>query len=204
MTKKLPKGWAWAKLGEVATHERCKATRFDGEKKYFATGDMGIQTASGFSLVSWDKRPGRADVIPRVNDVGFALMKNTKKVFLVDDDYANCVFSTGFGFIRPTEKILPKFLFYCMISDAFHKQKNDQIPDSIMSAIRIQSAMSIRIPLPPIAEQQQIVARLDRQMAAAEKAHVAAEAQLEDIRVLPAALLREAFSGTPPSAGKVI
>jgi type I restriction enzyme S subunit len=50
-----------------------------------------------------------------------------------------------------------------------------------------------KVPLPPISEQQRITAILNEQMAATEKARVAAEAQLAAARALPAAYLREVF-----------
>ena len=148
-------------LEKVAKFAQCKVRKFAGKKKYYATKDIGMQTAKGHSFVSFDNRPGRADCMPQINDVGFALMKNTKKVFIVDDGYADCIFSTGFGFLRPSEKILPLFLFYLVASDKFHCDKDAKTPDSIMSAIRPKAVMAMRIPLPPLAEQKHIVAEID-------------------------------------------
>ena len=54
---------------------------------------------------------------------------------------------------------------------------------------------SIGIPLPPVVEQKRIAAILQEQLAAVDKARAAAEAELETINTLPAALLRRAFSG---------
>lgn len=51
------------------------------------------------------------------------------------------------------------------------------------------------IPLPPLAEQKRIAAILTEQLAAVEKARKASEAQLESIKQLPAALLKQAFNG---------
>ena len=54
---------------------------------------------------------------------------------------------------------------------------------------------SFEIPLPPIQAQKRIAAILNEQMAAVEQARKASEACLEAVRALPAAYLREAFSG---------
>lgn len=51
------------------------------------------------------------------------------------------------------------------------------------------------IPLPPLSEQQMIATRLTAQLASAEKARASAEAELQAINALPAALLRKAFNG---------
>jgi len=53
----------------------------------------------------------------------------------------------------------------------------------------------IKIPLPPLNEQRQIIATLNAKMAIAKQTRAAAEAELEAIEALPAALLRRAFRG---------
>lgn len=61
--------------------------------------------------------------------------------------------------------------------------------------IKWSSFRNLEIPLPPIEEQQRIAAVLREKMAAVEKARTAAEAELQAINALPAALLRRAFAG---------
>ena len=168
-------------LEEVAEFAQCKVRKFAGKKKYYATKDIGMQTAKGHSFVSFDNRPGRADCMPQINDIGFALMKNTKKVFIVDDGYEGCIFSTGFGFLRPSEKILPLFLFYLVASDEFHCDKDAKTPDSIMSAIRPKAVMAMRIPLPPLAEQKRIVAKIEGERQTANKYRVLADTMEQEI-----------------------
>ena len=53
----------------------------------------------------------------------------------------------------------------------------------------------ITIPLPPLSEQQRIVAALEQQMAGADRAKQAADDALNGLRQLPGALLRRAFAG---------
>lgn len=55
----------------------------------------------------------------------------------------------------------------------------------------------LEIPLPPLDEQRRIVARLEGQMAATERARAAAQAQLAAIEAMPQALLREIFPRSP-------
>ena len=150
------------KLSDVVSYEKCKPKKFEDEKRYYATGDIGLQLATNYTMVSWDKRPSRADALPQHGDVGFALMKNTKKAFIVNDEYAGSLFSTGFGFLRPKNgKILPLYLYYLLADDEFQSIKNNKTPDSIMSAIRPQAALSIKIPLPSLAKQQRIVSEIE-------------------------------------------
>ena len=57
--------------------------------------------------------------------------------------------------------------------------------------LNLTSMSLLAIPLPPLPEQQRIVARLERQMALVEKARLAAEEMLENISSLKNAILRE-------------
>ena len=160
-------------LGDVVLHETCKPKKFEGEKKYYATGDIGLQFSTKYTMVSWDGRPSRANSMPQCGDVGFALMKNTKKVFVVNDEYAGSLFSTGFAFFRPkNEKILSLYLYYLLASDEFQSFKNHNIPDRQKSAIRPQAVLSIKIPLPSLAEQKQIVAEIENYEKARNNAHM--------------------------------
>ncbi len=62
-------------------------------------------------------------------------------------------------------------------------------------SIRSGYVEAFQIPLPPLPEQKRIAATLCEQMAAVEMARAAAEAELDAIKALPAALLRKAFKG---------
>lgn len=52
-----------------------------------------------------------------------------------------------------------------------------------------------RAPIPPLSEQHRIVAVLSGQMAVAERIRKVLEEQFDTINKLPAALLRQAFTG---------
>lgn len=66
---------------------------------------------------------------------------------------------------------------------------------STFGAISRKQLLNIQVPLPPLDEQRRIVAILNAKMAAVEKARAAAEVEMEAIKALPGALLRQAFSG---------
>jgi restriction endonuclease S subunit len=55
--------------------------------------------------------------------------------------------------------------------------------------------LNVAVPLPPLEEQRRIAAVLREQMAAVDNARAAAEAELNTINALPAALLQRAFAG---------
>jgi len=86
-----------------------------------------------------------------------------------------------------------KFLYFS-IKNAMDTIKN-QIHGATMQHITKPAFESVKIPLPPLTEQKRLISSLNAKMAVTEKIRVAAEAELEAITALPAALLREAFSG---------
>ncbi len=66
------------------------------------------------------------------------------------------------------------------------------------SAVQRNKLLGLEISLPPVTEQRRIAARLREQMAEAERARAAVQAQLDAAQKLPAALLRAIF--TSPAA----
>ncbi len=62
------------------------------------------------------------------------------------------------------------------------------------AAVKNDKLLALEIPLPPLEEQERIVATLNERMAAVERARAATEAQLDAARVLPVAYLRAVFN----------
>jgi type I restriction enzyme, S subunit len=106
------------------------------------------------------------------------------------------VYSNHFTRLRTKkEKLLPEYLALWL-----QKQWQNRVFADIcnqwigQSAVQPNKLTSLLIPLPPLSEQQQIAESLQTQLAVLEETRAAAEAQLATLRLLPAALLRTAFS----------
>jgi len=63
------------------------------------------------------------------------------------------------------------------------------------AAFQPKKLTEVKISLPPLDEQRRIAAEIDRQLSTVEKAKQAAAAQMAAINAMPAAILRQAFSG---------
>jgi type I restriction enzyme S subunit len=98
--------------------------------------------------------------------------------------------------ILPTDIFLPEYLYYCLFQKRSYflgiATGNAQ-PNISQEKIR-----DTLIPLPPIAEQQRIVARLDAAFAAIAEATAAAEANLRNARALFDSYLDQVFSQRGP------
>jgi type I restriction enzyme, S subunit len=93
-------------------------------------------------------------------------------------------------------KILPLYLRWAWDSAEVRTVLEDRARTSAgIYKINLTNLAAIEIPLPPRAEQQKIATRLEAELTAARSLVESLETRLAEIELLPAALLREAFSG---------
>jgi type I restriction enzyme S subunit len=187
----LPARWEIAALGEAAAVPSIKPKPFTGNRPYFATGAVDRERIGHPVEVSFERRPGRADCEPEINDFGFARMKGARKFIRTDDDIVTSLFSTGFSFWRAGDKADPAYLHYVTRSEAFQQAKDSASSEGILGGATDRQIAKISIPLPPLDEQQAIVARIEK----VESAVRAAEAHLERLRALRSSLLENLVSG---------
>lgn len=108
---------------------------------------------------------------------------------------APCFYQKALHRVRVGAGIDPHFVMYRLwfgsvtgeFSEAHSKSTIAHLP-----AIRL---VKLELRIPDLAEQQRIVAQLNEQMEASQRLQEEVERQVESLDVLPAALLRPAFSG---------
>lgn len=180
----LPSGWRLCKLGDVVRFEsgtfleREQINELDQFPVYGANGVIGFTAKPLFT----EPRI----TVGRVGSCG-----------AVNRTVANCWITDNTIVCYPSPEVEFDFLLYFLKSTNLSALRSSSIqPLLTQKAIR-----HIPIPLPPLAEQKRIVAILNEQMAAVDKARAAAETQLEAAKALPAAYLREVFpKGEPGKA----
>ena len=196
--KNLPAGWRWVKLGEV-----CRV--FAGSaapqgKDYFSSvgpfffrvSDIGrfrrtMQLSESQDRLSPVALARCQLVLARKGAVlfpksGAAITTNNRALLDVDGYIVSHLMA-----LEPTDAILAEWVYHatCRI-DMMDFSDNTGYPSLKQSVVE-----KIQIPLPPLAEQWRIAGVLREQMAAVEKARAAAQARLEAVKDLPAALVRE-------------
>jgi type I restriction enzyme S subunit len=148
--------------------------------------------------------PSRARQVIRAGDVLVSTTRpNLNAVAIVPTDLDDEVCSTGFCVLRAREELLPDFLFACVRHEGFVAALSDLVKGALYPAVTDGQVRAQSIPLPPLPEQKRIAVTLNEQLATVERAHDAAQAQLDDAEALPAAYFREVFptSGQPLPAG---
>ncbi len=93
------------------------------------------------------------------------------------------------------EIIDPQFTAWLLVSDEFTDYADEESRRARMPKLNREQLFAWDAPVPPLADQRRIAAKLLSQMASAERLRQMLTGQLDAINKLPAALLRRAFNG---------
>lgn len=112
-----------------------------------------------------------------------------------------CCYQKALHRIRPRAgRLHPTFLMYRLWLSSRLREFADSQTQTTIAHLPREKLICLRIPLPPLAEQERIAGRLTEQLGAVERARAAAAQRLAAAEALPAALLREVFDG-PQASG---
>lgn len=162
MRESYPNWWISSQLIVIIQSVKTGVSEFLGEKFYFSTGSIKNHSYTPEGSFNYYSRPSRANRIAFLNDVFQARMKTTNKGLLINDDFKEQLFSTGFLQLRPYgDTFNPKLLYYFIISPTFLNQRDDLATGSTQEALTDTKAVELSIPLPPLNEQKRIVTKLD-------------------------------------------
>jgi len=198
------KKWERKRLGdkEFFTILPSGVDYFAGTKEYLSTNSIQEDKITHIeSIITYNKRPSRANMQPKFNSVWFAKMKNTKKVYSFTEDnkeeIEKFILSTGFAGILCKNGVYPEYLKQLFLHHPdFNKTKDELSSGATQQAINNESIKLISIPIPDnIKTQYRIATELKEKMAYVEKLRKSIEEQLEAINALPQAILRKAFRG---------
>lgn len=149
-------------LLDVTKIKNNRVEKFDGFKKYVATGDVSDNKIVSYTNVTFKNRPSRADIQADINTVIFARMKDTNKVLRINECNKDYIYSTGFCVLEPGQNITPQYLEAFLRSPYFQRQKDKLSTGATQKAINNTEIKNIMIPLPPLQIQKKIVEVLDK------------------------------------------
>lgn len=163
MITELPKNWIETNLGTVTTKPQygwtTKSQNF-GEYKYLRTTDIGKGN------IKWDEVPFCVDLPKNVND--YILNKNDIVIsragsigfsYLVEEIESNVLYASYLIRFKPL--IYPKLISYFLQSNSYWRAVSDNAVGIAVKNINAPKLQSIPFPLPPLQEQERIVAKLD-------------------------------------------
>ena len=139
--------------------------------------------------------PSRARNVVHTGDIIIATTRpNLNAVAVVPPDLDNQVCSTGFAVLRPNELVISRWLYWSVRSPDFIRTVSDLVVGAMYPAVTDKQVMSVVIPVPPIPEQECLVARLDQQTVHLGLVLRALEDQEAELAALQSTLLDAAFS----------
>jgi len=192
--------WDKVKLGEVCEQAIETISPNKGDEIVYidiSSVDNISKRIIAMSIISAKNAPSRAKQILKPNDIILSTVRPNLNALAMNDITIDktIVASTGFCVLRCKTKLDYRYLFQFCMSDALINNLSDIAKGSSYPAVTNTDIFEQTIPIPPIDEQRRIAAEIERQFAAVERAKQAVMEQLDTINALPAAILRQAFSG---------
>ena len=156
-SRKLPQSWTWVKGKNIFAP--MKSTKPTNEK--FQYIDNKRQIISEVKTIKTVNAPSRANRYTQKNDVVFSMVRPyLRNIAKVTND--NCIASTGFYVCSSIPQILhPDYCYYLMISDNVVNGLNQFMKGDNSPSINKGHIDEWLFPLPPLAEQQRIVQKIE-------------------------------------------
>lgn len=205
----LPEGWVWCRLGEVCSKIGSGSTPRGGKNAYLPSGipflrsqniwndGLSLSHVAFISVEMHDKMSATA-VFPKdilLNITGGSLGRCT----LVSDSFVQANVSQHVTIIRLCECALRRFIHYLLLSPYCQEMIWSRQIGMAREGLSKKVLELFEVPLPPLAEQQRIVTKVDELMTmcdeleAAEKKLDALEANFAEY--LPKSILQAAVQG---------
>lgn len=196
--KPLPEGWRWVKLGDVCIQDRKIIN--PGSPEALSRPYLGlehIESNTGkilFDVPEVDEEQGKSTTFAfNKNHVLYGKLRPYLNKVALPEFEGRC--TTELIPLLPKDLVDRDFVAWLLRHDETVNAAMQGKTGSRMPRADMDNLLKFSIPLPPLPEQQRITARLREQMQAVNEARQSVEAQLKAINQLPAALLRQAFSG---------
>ena len=194
---KVPANWCWVKAGIVTNifngnsiNEKIKAEKYYGKKEgliFIATKDNVVNYETNVKITDYQNF--------KIAPANTALLcieggSSGRKVGFVDQNvcFGNklCAFASNI--------INSKFIYYILQSQCFYDQFNNK-RHGLIGGVSIKDLAEMYFMIPPLAEQQRIVERIESLFAKLDEAKENMQNVLDGFETRKAAILHKAFTG---------
>jgi type I restriction enzyme S subunit len=156
----IPKDWEITNLGDNRFFKILPSgiKEFEGFKEYLSTSSVeGSEIVKIEEVITYDKRPSRANMQPVENSVWLARMINSPKFLKANKDLIeNKILSTGFLGIQTKAKETCDYLFYYIQTREFQEYKDAFVTGAVQESLTNESAKDLLVIIPPLPEQSRI------------------------------------------------
>ena len=129
-------------------------------------------------------------------DILLSIVWTIWKVCVVKKEFWKFTMQRSLAVVKlKQEKLFPMYVYYYFCSELLQKILNDWANWAAQKWIYLNQLKQIKIPLPPLSKQKEIVEYLDRVFAVNAELKGAYEEKIQSLKELKQSLLREAFEG---------
>jgi len=195
----MREGWQTRKLSELL--ERTETVNpLESPELEFDYIDVSSVSNATFAIETTQRlkgkeAPSRARKLVRTNDIIFATIRPTlRRIAPVPPYLDKQVCSTGYVVLRPKQCLDHRFLFYFLFTEDFLGQMGSLQKGASYPAVTDGDVKCQEIPLPPLPEQQRIVALLDEAFASLATTKANAERNRQNARTVFESHLQSVFT----------
>ena len=201
----MREGWELKTIGDVCEFQR--GLTYTKSDEVDASDNIVLRATNidlSTNLLSFDELKYISDkvVVPagKIVEKGSLLIctasgskSHLGKVAFIDDNYGYA-FGGFMGMLTPLNGLLPKYLFHLMTSEDYKDFIGALADGANINNLKFDDLKRFPVPLPPLPEQQRIVALLDEAFAVLASAKVNAEKNLQNARAIFESHLQSVFS----------
>lgn len=168
----IPPSWVWTRVGEVSRYaQRGKSPTYADVSPYSAVSQKCVRWSGFDSTLARPYAPKAFEALPqeRILSAGDILWNSTgvgtvgRSTVLPDlGDYSAMAADSHVTVIRTFRKVLPRFV-HVFISSPHIQQNMDDLTSGTtkQQELNLSTILELPLPLPPLAEQERIIAKLD-------------------------------------------
>ena len=208
MPYEVPTGWEWVRLGEVAnkitdgTHHSPPNTEV-GEYKYITAKNIkndGINLSSVTFVTEEIHRDIYSRCNPQKGDILYIKDGATTGIVTINELEEEFSMLSSVALIKLPKKLLQTFLVSVMRSPLIYKGIRNDMSGVAITRVTLTKINDVIVPLPPLAEQKRIVAKIDQLMALCDKLEVERDARNKKRVTLHAAAMDRLLSAPDEAA----